>query len=37
MNAFFSIYQIIPAALVPAVYSASKRNQYQKQKNVSGE
>jgi hypothetical protein len=35
---FFSIYLIVPAALGPGVYSASKRNEYQKQKNnVSGE
>jgi hypothetical protein len=34
----FSIYLILPAALGPAIYSASKRNEYQKQKyNVSGE
>jgi hypothetical protein len=34
----FSIYLIIPVALVPGVYSASNRNEYQKQKNkVSGE
>jgi hypothetical protein len=33
-----SIYLILPAALVPGVYSASNRNEYQKQKNdVSGE
>jgi hypothetical protein len=33
-----SIYLILPAALGPEVYSASKRNEYQKQKNsVSGE
>jgi hypothetical protein len=29
----FSIYLILPAALGPGVYSASKRNEYQKQKN----
>jgi hypothetical protein len=35
---FFSIYLILPAALGPGVYSASDRNEYQKQKNkVSGE
>jgi hypothetical protein len=35
---FFSIYLIFPAALGPGVYSASNRNDYQKQKNkVSGE
>jgi type II secretory pathway pseudopilin PulG len=28
---------ILPAALGPGVYSASNRNEYQKQKNVSGE
>jgi hypothetical protein len=33
----FSIYLIIPGALGPRVYSASNRNEYQKQKNnVSG-
>jgi hypothetical protein len=37
INEFFSIYPIIPAALGPGVYSASNRNEYQKQKNVSGE
>jgi hypothetical protein len=38
MNAFFSIYLILPAALGLGVYSASNRNEYQKQKNnVSGE
>jgi hypothetical protein len=37
MNSF-SIYLILPAALGPGVYSASNRNEYQKQKNnVSGE
>jgi hypothetical protein len=34
---FSSIYLILPAALNPGVYSASNRNEYQKQKNVSGE
>jgi hypothetical protein len=29
----FSIYLILPAALDPGVYSASNRNEYQKQKN----
>jgi hypothetical protein len=29
---FFSIYPIVPAALGPAVYSASDRNEYYKQK-----
>jgi hypothetical protein len=33
----FSIYLIPPAALGPGVYSASNRNEYQKQKYVSGE
>jgi hypothetical protein len=33
MNEFFSIYLILPAALGPGVYSASNRNEYQKQKN----
>jgi hypothetical protein len=38
VNAFFSIYLIIPASLGSGVYSTSKRNDYQKQKsNVSGE
>jgi hypothetical protein len=39
VNAFFSIYLILLAALGPGVYSASNRNEYQKQKNnnVSGE
>jgi hypothetical protein len=38
VNDFFSIYLIVPAALGPGVYSASNRNEYQKQKNnVSGE
>jgi hypothetical protein len=32
----FSVYLILPAALGPAVYSASNRNEYQKQKNISG-
>jgi hypothetical protein len=33
----FSIYLILPAALGPGVYSASNKNEYQKQKNnVSG-
>jgi hypothetical protein len=35
---FFSIYLIFPTALGPGVYSASNRNEYQRQKNiVSGE
>jgi hypothetical protein len=33
----FSIYLILSAALGPGVYSASNRNEYQKQKNISGE
>jgi hypothetical protein len=34
----FSVYLIIPAAPGPVGYSASNRNEYQKQKNnVSGE
>jgi hypothetical protein len=34
----FSIYLILPATLGPGAYSASDRNEYQKQKNnVSGE
>jgi hypothetical protein len=38
VNAFFSIYIILLAALDPGIYSASNRNEYQKQKNkVSGE
>jgi hypothetical protein len=37
VNDFFSIYLILPAALGPEVNSASNRNKYQKQKNVSGE
>jgi hypothetical protein len=35
---YFSIYLILPAAIGPGVYSASNKNEYQKQKNnVSGE
>jgi hypothetical protein len=34
VNAFFLIYLILPAALGPGVYSASNKNEYQKQKNV---
>jgi hypothetical protein len=30
----FSIYLILPAALVPGVYSASNRNEYQKQTKI---
>jgi hypothetical protein len=38
VNEFVSIYLILQAALGPGVYSASNRNEYQKQKNnVSGE
>jgi hypothetical protein len=34
----FSIYHILPAALGPVIYSASNRNEYQKQRNnVSGD
>jgi type II secretory pathway pseudopilin PulG len=33
VNGFFSIYLILLAALGPGVYSASNRNEYQKQKN----
>jgi hypothetical protein len=33
----FSIYVILPAALGSGVYSASNRNEYQEQKNVSEE
>jgi hypothetical protein len=31
---FFSIYVIFPAALGPAICSASNRNEYHKQKNM---
>jgi hypothetical protein len=36
MNAFFffPIFLTLPAALGPGVYSASNRNEYQKQKNI---
>jgi hypothetical protein len=38
VNAFLSIYLILPAGLGSGVYSAPNRNEYQKQKNiVSGE
>jgi hypothetical protein len=38
MNFFFSIFIVLLAALGPEVYSASNRNEYQKQtNNVSGE
>jgi hypothetical protein len=33
----FSNYLILPVSLRPRVYSASNRNEYQEQKNVSGE
>jgi hypothetical protein len=33
VNEFFSIYLILPAALGAGVYSASNRNEYQKQEN----
>jgi hypothetical protein len=33
----FSMYPILPAELGPGDYSASNRNEYQKQKNFSGE
>jgi hypothetical protein len=33
VNELFSIYLILPAAQGPGVYSASNRNEYQKQKN----
>jgi hypothetical protein len=36
-NDFLLIYPILPAALGHGVYSASNRNEYQKQKNVSGQ
>jgi hypothetical protein len=37
VNAFSSIYLILPVALGPDIYSATSRNEYQKQKNnVSG-
>jgi 5-formaminoimidazole-4-carboxamide-1-beta-D-ribofuranosyl 5'-monophosphate synthetase len=34
VNEFLIIYLIVPAALGRGVYSASKRNEYQKQKNM---
>jgi hypothetical protein len=37
VNELFPIYLILPAALGPGFYSASNRNEYQKQKNVSRE
>jgi hypothetical protein len=33
----FSIYLILPAALVPGVFSAFNRNEYQEQKNYVSE
>jgi hypothetical protein len=33
INGFFSIYLILPTALVFGAYSAFNRNEYQKQKN----
>jgi hypothetical protein len=33
-NLIFPIYLILPAALDPGVYSASNRNEYQKQKKM---
>jgi hypothetical protein len=32
-----SVYLILPGALGPGIYSASNRNEYQKQKNVFGQ
>jgi hypothetical protein len=37
VNEFVSIYLILPAALSSGVYSASNRNEYHKQRNISGE
>jgi hypothetical protein len=38
VNKFFLIYLIFQATLGPGIYSASNRNEYQKQKNnISGE
>jgi hypothetical protein len=37
INELFSIYLILSAAQGPGVHSANNRNEYQKQKNVSGE
>jgi hypothetical protein len=34
MNAFCSIYLILPAELLPGLYAASNRNGYQKQRNI---
>jgi hypothetical protein len=34
VDELFSIYLILPAALGPGVYSASNRNEYQKQKKM---
>jgi hypothetical protein len=33
VNAFFSVYLILPATLGHGVYLASNRNEYQKEKN----
>jgi hypothetical protein len=33
----FPTYIILPAALFPGIYSASNRNEYKEQKNVSEE
>jgi hypothetical protein len=35
VNEFFLIYLILPAELGPGFYSASNRNEFQKQKNFS--
>jgi hypothetical protein len=35
-DSFFLIYLIVPTALGTGAYSARNRNEYQKQKNVSG-
>jgi hypothetical protein len=36
-NHILSIYLILPATIGPGVYPASNKNEYQKQKTVSGE
>jgi hypothetical protein len=36
VNEFFSIYLIFPATLGPGIYSASNRNEYQKQEMYPG-
>jgi hypothetical protein len=36
-SVIFVIYLLLPAALCTGVYSASNRNEYQKQKNVTGD